>query len=133
MIHYLTLEKVIEIHDQLIEKYGGSKGVLNLSLLQSALAAPKASFSGKYIHRTIYDKTAAYLFHITKNHPFVDGNKRTATMAALLFFEINFKNGLFVCCESDYEELVLQVAQGLVSKKEIAKFFRDCHSIIKDQ
>lgn len=124
MILYPPLEKVLEIHDQLIDQYGGLKGILNLGLLQSALDAPKAAFGGKLLHRTIYDKTAAYLFHITKNHPFVDGNKRTASMTALLFFSSNFK-GDFGFVDLDYQDLILKVAQGIASKKEIAKFFRD--------
>ena len=124
MIHYPTLEKVLEIHDQLIDQYGGLKGILNLGLLQSALETPKATFGGKHLHRTIYDKTAAYLFHITKNHPFVDGNKRTASMTALLFFSLNFKES-FDFDDSEYQDLILKVAQGSASKKNIAKFFRD--------
>lgn len=124
MIYYPTLEKILEVHDQLIDEYGGLKGILNLSLLQSALATPKATFGVKDLHRTIYDKAAAYLFHITKNHPFVDGNKRTASMTALLFFSANFKGG-FGFVDLDYQDLILKVAQGSASKKDVAKFFRD--------
>ena len=80
MTLYISLENVLEIHDRLVDEYGGLKGVLNFGLLQSALEMPKAMFNGRYLHRTIFDKAAAYLFHITKNHSFVDGNKRTAGM-----------------------------------------------------
>ena len=123
MISYVSLEYTLELHDQLIDEYGGLKGVLNLGLLQSALEAPKASFGGRYLHKTIFDKAAAYLFHISRNHPFVDGNKRTAVMVSLLFLSVNKVH--FVVQDEDYQNLILQTAQGLVSKKQIAKFFRD--------
>lgn len=124
MIHYVTYQYVVEIHDNLIEEYGGTKGILNEGLLRSALEMPKARFDGKDFHRTIFDKTAAYLFHIAQNHPFIDGNKRTASMTAMVFFASNCKKG-FTIFDVEYQDLILGVAQGLVTKKEIAKFFRD--------
>lgn len=124
MISYITFEYVLKIHDELIEQYGGSKGVLNEGLLHSALETPKARFNGKDLHRTLFDKTAAYLFHIIKNHSFVDGNKRTAAMVALVFFASNFQAG-FLIIDQEYQDLILGIAKGLVSKKEIAKFFKD--------
>ncbi len=124
MIHYVTYQYVIEVHDHLIDEYGGRKGILNEGLLRSALEMPKAHFDGKDLHRTIFDKTAAYLFHIIQNHPFVDGNKRTASMIAMVFFASNYKK-TFAIPDIEYQELILRVAQGLVTKKEIAKFFRD--------
>ncbi len=123
MISYITFEYVLQVHDELVREYGGLHGVLNAGLLQSALAMPKAQFDGRELHRTIFDKTAAYLFHIIKNHPFVDGNKRTASMVAMVFFVSNF-NGNFSILDQTYQDLILGVAQGLVSKKEIAQFFR---------
>ncbi len=123
MIAYISFEYVLELHDQLIEEYGGVKGILNEGLLRSALEMPKARFNRRDLHRTIYDKTAAYLFHLIQNHPFIDGNKRTASMAALVFFASNFKDG-FRIFENEYQELILRVAQGAASKKEIANFFR---------
>ena len=122
MISYITFEYVMKIHDELIEEYGGLKGLLNEGLLRSALEMPKARFNGKDLHRTLFDKTAAYLFHLTKNHPFVDGNKRTASMVAMVFFVSNF-SGIFTGDELEYQELILGVANGTVTKKEIAKFF----------
>ncbi len=123
MIAYITFEYVLKIHDQLIEEYGGMRGVLNEGLLRSALEMPKARFDGKDLHRTIFDKTAAYLFHLVKNRAFVDGNKRTAAMVAMVFFASNF-SGHFSVFDPEYQDLILGVAQGTVSKKEIALFFR---------
>lgn len=94
MIAYITFEYTMKIHDELVREYGGRLGVLNEGLLKSALEMPKAQFNGKDLHRTIFDKTAAYLFHLIQNHPFVDGNKRTATMIAMIFFASNFR-GVF--------------------------------------
>ncbi len=123
MIHYVTYQYVIEVHDYLINEYGGRKGVLNEGLLKSALEMPKACFNGKDFHRTIFDKTAAYLFHLIQNHPFVDGNKRTASMTALVFFASNYKKP-FTILDTEYQDIILGIAQGAVTKKEIAKFFR---------
>ncbi|HLB52514.1 MAG TPA: type II toxin-antitoxin system death-on-curing family toxin [Chlamydiales bacterium] len=127
MIAYVALEYVLRIHDELICEYGGCPGVLNEGLLKSALEMPKARFHGKDLHRTIFDKTAAYLFHLIQNHPFVDGNKRTASMVAMVFFTSN-SNRQFCVSEDEYQELILGVAKGIISKKEIAKFFRRCSS-----
>ncbi len=124
MIHYITYQYVIEVHDSLIDEYGGRKGILNEGLLRSALEMPKARFDGKDLHRTIFDKTAAYLFHLIQNHPFVDGNKRTASMAAMIFLASNCKKG-FAIFDAEYQEIILGVAQGVVTKKGIAKFFRN--------
>ncbi|PIS00542.1 MAG: type II toxin-antitoxin system death-on-curing family toxin [Chlamydiae bacterium CG10_big_fil_rev_8_21_14_0_10_35_9] len=123
MISFITFQYVLEVHDKLIEEYGGKKGILNEGLLRSAIEMPKAKFNGKDLHRTIFDKTAAYLFHITKNHPFIDGNKRTASMTAMIFFASNFK-GSFFLLEEEYQNLILGVAKGTVTKKEVAKFFK---------
>lgn len=124
MISYITFEYVLEIHDKLIDEYGGCKGILNEGLLRSALEMPKARFNGRDLHRTIFDKTSAYLFHIIKNHAFVDGNKRTASMVAMVFFASNFE-GPFCIFDAEYQDLILSIAKGPVTKKQIAKFFRD--------
>lgn len=123
MINYISFEYVIEVHDHLIREYGGASGILNEGLLRSALEMPKTRFSGKDLHRTVFDKTAAYLFHLIKNHAFLDGNKRTSSMCAMMFFESNFK-GDFSISDDEYQKLILDVAKGKVLKKEIAQFFR---------
>jgi death-on-curing protein len=82
---FLTLDEVLEIHEQQIELYGGSHGVRDMNLLESALGVPQATFGGEYLHPTVGAMAAAYLFHITQNHPFFDGNKRTGANAAITF------------------------------------------------
>src|SRR5205807_4774635 len=75
---FLVLEEVLRIHAHQIEQYGGSFGVRDAGLLLSAVAAPQASFAGGFLHGTPFEMAAAYLFHLARNHPFLDGNKRTA-------------------------------------------------------
>lgn len=121
MIHFIPVDVALIIHDDLIDSYGGAKGIRDYGLLLSALEMPKSSFGGKDLHPTLFDKAAAYLFHVTKNHPFIDGNKRTATALALTFLEMNEVK--IKVDAHDFEELAVATAEGLVSKKEIALFF----------
>ena len=86
---FLTLAEVVEIHSNQIQFYGGIHGVRDIHLLQSALAQPEASFGGVWLHKNIFEMAAAYAFHLSQNHPFLDGNKRTALVSALLFLEMN--------------------------------------------
>ena len=78
---FLRLDEVLEMHTQQINLYGGSDGVRDPAGLESAVATPMATFGGDFLHPTIPPMAAAYLFHICQNHPFVDGNKRTAANA----------------------------------------------------
>ena len=71
---FLSLEEVLEIHRQQIERYGGASGVRDLALLESAITQPQAKYSNEFLHSSIPAMAAAYLFHICRNHPFVDGN-----------------------------------------------------------
>ena len=86
---FLTLEEVGEIHEQSILRYGGSPGLRDAGLLESAAAAPQASFGGTFLLDSIFEMAAAYLWHLAKNHAYVDGNKRVAAGAALVFLRLN--------------------------------------------
>ncbi len=86
---FLTFADVIRIHVDQIDRYGGQVGIRDLGLLQSALAMPSASFGQEWLHRDLSEMAAAYAFHISQNHPFADGNKRTGLVCALAFLEIN--------------------------------------------
>ena len=74
---FLDIHRVLQIHLDMIKTYGGDEGVRDLGLLQSAVAMPQASFDDELLHKDLCEMAAAYLYHITQNHPFVDGNKRT--------------------------------------------------------
>ncbi len=117
------MDEVLEIHEQQIELYGGSHGVRDQGALESAVAVPEATFGGEYLHPTIAAMAAAYLFHITQNHPFIDGNKRAGANAAITFLMLNDFEPTFD--EDALVELVLGVAQGEVNKQSVVRFLGD--------
>ncbi|MDD2715633.1 MAG: type II toxin-antitoxin system death-on-curing family toxin [Candidatus Wallbacteria bacterium] len=121
-ILFLTLAEVLDIHRELIEEFGGSPGLRDLGLLESALALPAAGFDATYFHEDIFAMAAAYLFHLCRNHPFLDGNKRTAALAAYAFLGLN---GLdLTASPAAYYNLVMRVAEGKSGKDKISAFFR---------
>jgi death-on-curing protein len=120
---FLALDEVLGIHADQIRRYGGTAGLRDLGLLQSALAMPQATFDDEYIHGTLFEMAAAYLFHLARNHPFVDGNKRTALMCALVFLGLN-DHRLEANPDAVYH-LVDGVASGDVDKAEVAVFLRE--------
>jgi len=89
MPRFLSVQRVLALHSLQLKLFGGSEGVRDQSLLESAIAMPATSFGGQYVHADLAEMAAAYLFHLNKNHPFIDGNKRTATAAALVFLKLN--------------------------------------------
>lgn len=119
---FLTLDDIIESHLNQIDTYGGSHGIRDIGLLESAIAQPEASFGGQYLHADIFEMAAAYLYHLVMNHPFVDGNKRVGLEAALIFLEINNEN--LKASDQELVDLVLKTTAGQVGKREIAEFFR---------
>ena len=122
MTKFLTVEQVIQLHDTFLEEYGGLSGIRDWGMLASAVEMPRLSFFGEMTHKTIYDKAAAYLYHIVMNHPFNDGNKRAGALTAILFLEENDAQINF--SDKEYENLVVEVAQGLKTKEEIASFLK---------
>jgi len=120
---FLSLGEVLEIHRDQIDRYGGHPGIRDIGLLQSALAMPAAGFGGRFLHTDLFEMAAAYLFHITQNHPFVDGNKRTGAVASLVFLSLN---GVEIKAdENKFENTVLSVAEGKIDKAVVAKFLRN--------
>ena len=119
---FLGLDEVIEIHRDQIERYGGHPGIRDLELLKSAVAMPSAGVGEDYLHADIYEMAAAYLFHIARNHPFVDGNKRTGAVAAMVVLLLNGKE--IRADEGSFEEIVRSVAEGKADKTAAAEFFR---------
>jgi len=119
---FLDLNEVLRIHRDQVERYGGDPGIRDLGLLESAVAMPQAGFGGSFLHHDLFEMAAAYLFHIAMNHPFVDGNKRTGTAAALVFLEVNELE--VIVSQNALVEMVLAVAQGKSDKPAIAAFLR---------
>ncbi|WP_165073061.1 type II toxin-antitoxin system death-on-curing family toxin [Paludisphaera rhizosphaerae] len=120
---FLSVVDILELHRIEVERHGGSDGVRDPGLLASAVAQPSAGFGGEFLHEDLFAMAAAYLFHIVKNHPFIDGNKRTGFVAALAFLELN---GLMLQ-EAPSEilyEATMAVAEGRMSKAELTEALR---------
>jgi death-on-curing family protein len=115
---------VLSIHARQIERFGGTPGVRDEGLLESALAQPQATFGGQFLHPTIAEQAAAYLYHIAMNHPFIDGNKRSAFAVTDTFLRLN-RFYLNLTDEQVYD-LVMQVAQGNMTKEEVSTEFELC-------
>jgi death-on-curing protein len=121
-VTFLTLTEVLEIHRDQISRYGGTTGIRDIELLKSALGMPAATYGGEFLHTDVFEMAAAYLFHLVKNHPFLDGNKRVGAVAALVFLLLNGHD--FDAPEDDFAEMVLLVARGEIDKAEVAVFIR---------
>ena len=115
---FLTLTEVLEFHEDLIRDFGGSPGVRDLGLAEAALAMPQSGAGDEFFHAFPFEMAAAYLYHLAQNHPFIDGNKRTAFAAALTFLEIN---GYPVMGgEDELEAVARKVAAGKLDKSGAA-------------
>ena len=114
-------EVLLVLQDQ-IRRYGGAYGVRDSDLLSSALAMPSTTFEGQYLHKDLFEQAAAYAFHLCQNHPFLDGNKRTALASALVFLSLNGIE-LDDPHEALYELMMKVSAKGL-GKADIAVEFR---------
>jgi len=120
---FLTLDEVLALHEDQIRRYGGAAGLRDLGLLSSAVSAPRATFGGEFLHESLCEMAAAYLYHLAKNHPFLDGNKRTALAASLAFLWLNDHE--LEAGEDELTELVVGVAAGRVSKAQVAVFLQE--------
>lgn len=122
MIKFLNRDIILIFHRDQISRYGGKSGVRDIGLLESALAQVEASFDGEYVHKNLFLMAAAYGFHICQNHPFYDGNKRTALIAIYTFLYVNGyeikadKKSLFA--------IIMDLANGKVMKEELADFLK---------
>ncbi len=119
-MRYLTVEQVLFLHARLIEETGGSHGVRDLGLLQSAVARPQATFEGEELYPDIFSKAAALMDSLVGSHPLVDGNKRTGVAAAGVFL---IRNGWALeATNHEVEAFALQVAGGELSVAEMAQW-----------
>ena len=118
---FLSLDEVLEIHEQQIAMYGGSSGLRDSAGLESAIATPQATFGAQFLHRSIPAMAAAYLFHLCQNHPFVDGNKRVGANAAITFLFMNGWEPTFG--QDELVDLVLSVASGELGKAALVQVF----------
>ncbi len=114
---FLTLDEVLEMHQEQIQIYGGSPGLRDAAALESAVAVPQSTFGGEWLHPTIPAMAAAYLFHLCQNHAFIDGNKRIGANAAVVFLILNGWEPTFT--EEELADTVLALAAGRLSKQEL--------------
>ena len=121
-MNYLTPEQVLFIHSRLVAETGGSHGVRDLGLLESAVARPQATFDGKQFYPDLYTKAAALMDSLIKNHPFMDGNKRTGITAAGLFLRIN--GWKLSASPADLEAVTLRVATRDMEVAELANWLK---------
>ena len=122
-VDFLSTREIMVIHRDQLERYGGLDGIRDQNLLESAAAMPQLTFDGNYVHQDVSAMAAAYLFHIGKNHPFFDGNKRTATASALVFLLLN---GFRLTVSDDkLSSIVLDVMEGKIGKDDLSELFRN--------
>jgi death-on-curing protein len=121
-IYHLTVANVLEIHAEAISRFGGSAGIREMALLESAVAAPQASFGGESVYNDLIEVAAAYLFFICRNHPLVDGNKRAALGACIVFLRL-----IGIEPQSDgqpWEDLTLEVAASSLDRDQATQRLR---------
>ncbi|MEH2417880.1 type II toxin-antitoxin system death-on-curing family toxin [Nostoc sp.] len=117
---FISISQVVDIHQDEINSFGGTSGVRDEGLLDSALAQPQATFGGELLHPTIHEQAAAYLYHLAMNHPFIDGNKRTAFAVMDTFITLNGYS-LNLSQEQAYN-LVIRVVEKEIPKEELSAF-----------
>lgn len=127
---FLSIDDILSIHERMIKEFGGMPGVADRGLLESAVSMPTAGLAGEFLHKGLSAMAAAYLFHLCKNHPFFDGNKRVAVVAAEVFLNINGMR-LDVSNE-ELKEVCLGVAAGEISKEQAVAFFEK-HSALSGE
>ncbi len=128
MTVFLTVEQILFLHARLIEETGGSHGVRDVGLLESATMRPRATFDGKDLYPDLFSKAAALMDSIIRNHPFVDGNKRTGIAAAGVFLLQN--NHILMVTNQELESFTLHVTISKPHVKEISLWI-ESHSILR--
>jgi death on curing protein len=119
----LTVEDVLLLQEEQLARYGGGAGVRDPGALDSAVATPRATFDGQFVHEDLFAMAAAYAFHIAQNQPFVDGNKRTGLAAALVFLDLN---GIAVADpEGNLYTAMIEIAEKQLHKHGLAALLRE--------
>jgi death-on-curing protein len=123
---FIPEKLVFIIHSDLLQRYGGLPGLRDRNLLESALGQPKMTVGGKCAHKTLFDKAAAYGFHICMNHPFIDGNKRLAFVLMDIFLQ---KNGWeIIADEEEAYSTMMDLASAKLTKSQLASWLKE-HSV----
>ena len=122
MIRFLPEAVILAIHEDQIRLYGGSYEMRDAGMFDAVLNMPKAQFGREFLHPTIFHMAAAYGFHLCQNHPFVDGNKRTAGMAMFTFLRLNKLKP--TATEIEYYTTMIAVASGYMNKEAFTEWVK---------
>jgi len=122
LIRFLSVDDVLQVHRRIIAEFGGTTEIRDQGLLQSAVSMAQSQFGGNYLHEDLPSMAAAYLYHVCCNHPFVDGNKRTALASAEMFILINDHE--LNATNDELEKLTLAVATGTMPKAQVIEFMQ---------
>ncbi len=121
-VRFLDLSHVLEVHARVLLRHGGADGVRDEKLLHSALAQPRQTFGGEYLHNSLHAQAAAYVFHISQNQPFNDGNKRTGLVCGVNFLS---RNKLFMFQGGDeLADAIYAIAGGRANKQTLTEIFQ---------
>ena len=121
-MNYLNIHQIVAIHEEIIQATGGSFGIRDTALLESAAARPQAGFGEEEFYPDIFAKAAALGHSIICNHPFVDGNKRAGYLAMRIFLKIN-KYDLKASVEKKYD-FIMKIAQYTITEEDISKWLK---------
>jgi len=122
-VDFLSVDDVLVLHERQLERYGGAAEVRDAKALDAAVATPRATFDGDLLHADLHEMAAAYAFHLCQDHPFLDGNKRTALLAALVFLDLN---GVAVADrEGRLYDAMIGVAEGRLDKGGLTALLRE--------
>ena len=122
-MNYINLDKILALHNHIIETSGGSAGIRDHGGLESAIAQPRMTFGGQDLYPTVEEKASAFCFSLIQNHPFVDGNKRVGHAAMEVFL---ISNGYRIDATVDMQEqIILGVASGEVSREQLVKWLKE--------
>ncbi|MDD2586972.1 MAG: type II toxin-antitoxin system death-on-curing family toxin [Syntrophomonadaceae bacterium] len=127
-IKFLGKEFILYFHQTLINEYGGSQGLRDEGLLESALSQARMTIDGRYLHQDIFEMAAAYGFHICQNHAFIDGNKRLALVAMDTFLQMN--GWELIADEKETYVTMLRLAAGDITKQQLTHWIK-AHAISK--
>lgn len=121
-IQFIPEKLVLTIHADLLQRYGGQPGLRDRGLLESALAQPRMTAEGKDVHKTVFEKAAAYGYYVCNNHPFIDGNKRVAFVLMDVFLQ---KNGWEITAkEEEAYSMMMSLASSKLSKVQLASWLK---------
>ena len=121
---FLTVDDVLELHGDQIERYGGDPGIRDRGLIEAAVAMPRQSFGGQFLHVDLFEMAAAYAFHLAESQAFLDGNKRVGLAAAYVFLELN---GYVLSRDEDrLYDAMIAIGTHQLDKAGLAKVLREC-------